>query len=138
MAAFVANVYFERGDAASPEVFTRICQVFDISGLGETNALVEATTMCSAGSREYIGGLADGAEITIEGNYEQGDTDLAAMIADQKAKTAKNYQIVVEQNSPSETFSFSAIPLSWTLNPSSDDRNTISFTFKVSGAITIA
>jgi len=135
--AFVGNIFFERGDAASPETFLRICQVFGIDGLGETNAIVEATTMCSEGSREYIAGLADGSEISIEANYEQNDTDLELLIADVKAKNVRNYQVVVEDVSPAEVFSFAAIPLSWTLNPSVDDRNTITFTYKVTGAITI-
>ena len=138
MTAFVGDIFFERGDGASPEVFTRICQVFSIDGIGETNALEESTTMCSAGSREYIGGLSDGAEFSIECNYEQDGTDLDQLRTDVRAKTAVNYQVVVEQLSPSELFAFAAIPLSWTLNPSVDGRNTMTFSFKISGAVTEA
>lgn len=138
MTAFVGNIFFEYGDAASPEVFTRVCQVFGISGVGETNALVDATTMCSAGSVEYIGGLKDGNEITFELNYEQADTDIGALIAQVKAKAVRNYQVVVEQLSPDEVFSFAGLPLSWELVPSVDGRNTFNFVVKVSGDITIS
>lgn len=139
MAAFIGNIFFEVGDGASPvEAFTRVCQVFAIDGFGATNALEEATTMCSGGSREYIAGLADGAEFSIECNYEQDDAGLAGLRADVVAKATKNYQIVVEQNSPNKTFSFAAVPLSWVINPSVDGRNTITFGFKISGAITEA
>src|ERR1700746_867534 len=99
MAASVGNIFFERGDGGSPESFTRICEIFSISGLGETNALVETTTFCSGGKREYIPGLADGAEITVEANYDAEATDLADMIADVKAKARRNYRIVVDQGS---------------------------------------
>lgn len=138
MTAFVGNIFFERGDGGSPEVFDRVCPVMSISGLGEVNELVDVTTFCSAGNREFIGGLSDGVEITIEANYETDSTDLAAMIADVKAKLNKNYQIVAEDGSPETVFSFNGTPLSWTLNPSVDDKNSISFTIKISGQITIS
>lgn len=136
--AFVGEMFLDRGNGASPEVFTRICEVFGISGLGESNELVEATSFCSNGSREYIGGLADGEEITVECNYEQGDAGLLAMITDVKNKTTRNFRVSVEHSSPAEVFSFAAVCLSWTLNPSVDDRNTISFGLKITGSVTIA
>jgi len=68
--AFVGNVFLHRGKTGSPAEYERVCQVFSIGGLGATNALIDATTFCSGGSREYIGGLADGAEMTLELNYE--------------------------------------------------------------------
>ena len=135
----VGGIFFERGGDGSPLSYTRICSVFSISGLGETNALVETTDFCSGGNREYIGGLADGTEITIEANYDATDSNIVTLINDAKAKTIHDYRIQVEDGgSPQTNFTFEAIPLSWTLNPSVDDRNTISFTLKISGAITIA
>lgn len=136
--AFVGDIFLERGDGASPEAYTRICQVFGISGLGESNELVEATTFCSAGNREYIGGLADGEEMSIECNYEQGDVSLLAMIADVKAKIVRGFRVVAEGQSPAEVFSFDAVCMSWVLNPAVDDRNTITFGLKISGAVTVA
>lgn len=139
MSVKVGGIYFERGGDGSPISYTRMCDVFSISGLGETNALVETTTFCSNGNREYIGGLADGAEITIEANYDDSDSDLVQLITDAKNKVLHDYRVVVEDGgSPQTNLTFEAIPLSWTLNPSVDDRNTISFTYKISGPITIA
>lgn len=139
MSVKVGGIYFERGDDASPVAYTRMCDVFSISGLGETNALVETTTFCSNGNREYIGGLADGAEITIEANYDDSDSGLTQLINDAKAKTIHDYRVVVEDGgSPQTALTFEAIPLSWTLNPSVDDRNTITYTYKISGPISIA
>jgi len=34
-------------------------------------------------------------------------------------------------------YTFAAVALAWVLNPAVDDRNTISFTFKISGDITV-
>jgi hypothetical protein len=139
--AFVGDIFLYRGGSgspASPQTFTKVCQVFGMSGLGQTNALVDATTFCSAGSREYIGGLADGAEMTVECNYESDATVLFAMIADVTGKVTRSFQVRDESGSPQVVFSFDAACLGWSLNPSVDDRNTITFTLKISGAITIS
>lgn len=135
---FVGKIYFERGTAIPAVSFDRVCEVFSISGVGETNELVETTTFCSSGFREYIAGLADGEEITLEANYKPGSDDLSNLIADVKAKVTRTYRLVIEQGSPETTMTFDAAPLSWVLNPSVDDRNTISYTLKISGEIEIA
>ena len=138
--AFVGNVFLHREKGGSPGEYERVCQVFGISGLGQTNDLIEATTFCSGGNREWINGLADGSEITLECNYETGTTGaiLGIMIADVQAKNQRKFIVSVDDGSPSQRFSFTAICLSWTLNPAVDDRNTISFGLKVSGAITLS
>jgi hypothetical protein len=135
--AFIGKMFFERGDGASPEGFARVCQVFSISGLGKTKTLVDVTTFCSNGTREYIPGLADGQEMTIEANYEIGDPNLANLMADADSDTNKNYRVVVGEGSPTTVFSFAGVPLSWVVNPSVDNRNTITFTIKISGDITV-
>lgn len=137
MSAFVGKFFFERGDGGSPEAFERLCQAMNINGLGETNDLVDVTTFCSNGNREYISGLADGQEMTVEANYESGDALITAMINDVKNKTNKNYRVIEDNGSPETVYSFAGTPLSWVLNPSVDDKNTISFTIKISGEITI-
>jgi len=135
--AFVGNVFLHRGKTGSPAEYERVCQVFSIGGLGATNALIDATTFCSGGSREYIGGLADGAEMTLELNYETAAKVINEMIDDVTHKETRNFKISVDDGSPSRVFSFAGVCLSWTFNPSVDDRNTISFGVKISGAITV-
>lgn len=142
--AFVGSMYLYRGSGASPEVFSKVCQVFSISGVGATNELVDATTFCSDGAREYIGGLADGAEITLECNYESAAMAgspqgiLNKMLTDVADKAIRNFRVQDENSSPAIVFGFAAICLGWALNPSVDDRNTITFTLKVTGDITVS
>lgn len=143
--AFVGGVYLWRGNGGSPQDFERVCQVFGISGLGETNALVDATTFCSEGSAEYIGGLKDGSEVTLELNYETVLPDASVideMIADVKAKRTVSYQLrahgdIDNPDDVKQTFHFDALSLSWTLNPSPTAKNSISFGVKVSGDIDV-
>ena len=136
--AFVGNVFLEREKSGSPNEYTRMCEVFGISGLGQVNALIDATTFCSGGSREYIGGLADGTEVTLECNFETGSTAERSLIASVAAKETLGFRLAVDDGSPTMFFTFDAVCLSWTFNPSVDDRNTISFGLKVSGDIVIS
>lgn len=139
--AFVGRVFLARGDGGSPEVFTRVCQNFGISGLGQTNDLIEATTFCSDGNKEYIGGLADGAAVTLEMNFETvlpNAQVLDDMRADVRNKAVRDFEIQVEGETKGVVdliFAFSATCLSWTLNPAPGAKNAISFGIKISGDI---
>lgn len=139
--AFVSGFTLKRQqDPSSPAVFTAIPEVFSISGVGQTNALVDVTNFDSAGSREYVGGLADGQEITIECNYVPEHANFAqqsGMISDVTGKVTRGFQLLATGSSPNVLFEFSAAVLSYAVGPSIDDKNTITFTAKISGAITI-
>lgn len=138
MTAFIGKIFFEKGNDASPATYSRVCEVFSISGLGKTKTLVDVTTFCSNGVREYIPGLADGQEMTIEANYDPESTNIDTLISDVGQDFNRDYRLVVEfGGSPQKTFTFSGVPLSWVINPSVDNRNTITFTVKISGDITI-
>lgn len=143
--AFVGGVYLWRGDGGSPQTFTRVCQLFGISGLGETNALIDATTFCSDGSAEYIGGLKDGAEMTLELNYETVLPDAAVideMIRDVKNRATRSFELRAhgDIDNPAtvlQTFHLDALALSWTLNPSPTAKNAISFGCKITGDVDV-
>lgn len=139
--AFVSGFTLKRQQTpTSPTVYTAIPEVFSISGVGQTNDLVDVTNFDSAGSREYVGGLADGQEITIEANYVPEHASFAqqeGFITDVVNKTTRNFQLLVTGSSPNVLFAFAAACLSYVINPSVDDRNTITFTAKISGAVTI-
>lgn len=143
--AFVGGIELWRGDGGSPQDFTRICQVFGISGLGETNAQVDATTFCSGGFAEYIAGLSDGSEVTLQLNYETVTPDALViddMIQSVKDKLTDSYQLRAygDKNNPAtrmQTFHFDGLALSWVLNPSPTAKNSISFGVKVTGEIDV-
>lgn len=117
-----------------------IPEVKSLSGLGQTNPLVDATSFDSS-AREYIAGLPDGEEITLECIYIPDNVVQVAMRNAVVAKATKALRIVTTNTvtSPNgvETFNFSVVMLGWVLNPSFDDVNTVTFTMKISGAITI-
>lgn len=136
--AFIGGLTVKLGDAASPEVFTAIEEVIDFPDMGESNELVDATHFGSNGSKEYIAGLSDGDEITIRCNLlNTGNTQQVAMRTAVKAKATRNFEVVLTDGTNAETYAFAATLLSWKAGPTIDDRNTMDFTAKISGAITI-
>lgn len=134
--ANISQFKIQLGDAASPEVFANIEEVLSIGGFGKLNELIEVTNFDSGLNKEYIAGLADGQEITVEANYYEAATQQQALIAAVDAGSTRNFRIVNEVPSPDETFSFACVCLGWNIVPSPTEQNRITFTLKITGSIT--
>lgn len=125
---------FKRGNGASPEVFTTIVEMHDIPDFGAEAALVEVTNFDSPnGTREYISGLADGVQFTVQGNSRLDNQTQLNLIADFDAKVLRNFQIHL--TSPQGIWSFAALVIGWKFNVPVASSQQITFTFKVSGVI---
>lgn len=136
--ATVGGFQVEVGVAGGSPAYSTVPEVISISGLGASNDLIDATHFGSAGSREYIGGLADGTEITLECNYIGANAIQETMIGYSAAKNTCALRITHTGSSPNVVFTFNAAAIGWEAAPAVDDRNTISFTYKISGAISVA
>lgn len=123
------------GNGASPEVFTTIGEVVSIGDFGQENDLIDATHLEST-AKEYIYGLADGVEFEIVANYKPTNAQHVAMLAAQAAKTTKNFQLVMPTGLGSLKFDFSALVRSWSIPFSSNEIIQISWSLKISGAVT--
>jgi hypothetical protein len=124
----------------SPETMSAVPEVRSLSGLGKTNPLVDVTNFDSA-AREYIAGLADGQEVTLECNYLPGNTVQGNMITGVNNGVNRYLRVRVQDavHSPTttKTYTMEVTMLSWVLNPSFEDANTMTFTMKISGDITV-
>lgn len=111
---------------------TAIAEVLSISGPSLTRETVDATSMDSATRhREFISGLRDAGEVSLELNYtEAGFTALKAEYDDD---TAGAYTIDLANG---DTFAFSGFLTELTSEHPLDDKVTISATFKITGAVT--
>lgn len=138
-AAIVGGFSFKRQAASgSPITYVTVPEVVSISGLGAQNELVDATSFDSAGSREYVGGLADGQEVSIECIYVPNSVQQEAFIAAVAAKATSNFKVTVTSSSPNVNFAFAAANIGWSVAPSVDGVDHITFTIKISGAITVS
>jgi len=129
--AFTGGLSVKHGDGASPEVFTAIEEVQSLSGLGKTNPLIDVTHHAST-AREYIAGLPDGAELTIECNRVHTASNIQdAVIAEVDAKTNFNMEITLTDGTTSLTYSFVCTPVSWSVAPSYDDKTALTLVVKM-------
>ena len=135
--AFMSGVTIKVSNNASPEVYTTIGEAISLSGLGKTNALVDVTNFDSNGSREYISGLADGTEIGLQCNFLPADTVQSTLTGFVDSKTNTNLQITITDGTTPKIYTFTVTPLSWTIEPAVDDKNTITYSLKISGGITV-
>jgi hypothetical protein len=132
---FVGGIFLAIGDGASPENFTRYCEVDSISGVGQANALIDVTTFCSNGVKQYIPGLSDGKQVTFGANYAMNEPLQENLIADVENKATRNVQIQIEGDSPGRTFKMALAMLDYELDPQVAKQNVIKFVGKITGPI---
>ena len=126
----------------SPHAYEVVDEVMSVSGLGKSNPLIDVTSFDSA-AREYLAGLPEGQEISVEAvRVHTASNKQDNLISDIDNKLTSGFKLTLTNTltSPNlvKTYTFSAVCLSWVINPSFDDANKISFTLKISGAITVA
>jgi len=136
-AAYTGGLTVKYGDGATPEVFAAIEEVISMGGFGKTNPLIDTTSHDST-AREYIAGLPDGAEITLECNRVHTASNIQDdVIGEIDAKTTFNLQILLTDGTTLITYDFAVVPVSWNITPSYDDKTTLSMALKITGAITV-
>jgi predicted secreted protein len=98
-----------------------------------TKETIDATHQNSDGGwREFIGGLKDGGEMTIDVNYVPGDTGQAAMRA-AFAYDGAVYLLMTCPTVPPTQLNFRAIAIGDSGDMPFDDKMTGTFTLKVTG-----
>lgn len=135
--SFIGGVTIKLGDGEETESFTALKKVNSFAGLGKTNPLVEDSSFDSVNSREYIAGLADGKEITMNQSFLPDNTEQKSLMAAVDSRTNVNLEVVVDNGVNNvTTFGVTVVPLEWDLAPSWEDKNNVAFTLKISGDIT--
>lgn len=139
--AYLSNIKVELVGTASPITYTELPEVMGGVQIGETLPLVDVTHLQST-SREYIGGLADGDEFSLECNrILNASPDIQALFISLKGQT-RTLRVTATNTrvSPNTTavYTFSAVFLGWTSNPAVGEQDKITYNFKISGGVTIA
>lgn len=128
---------FASGNGASPEVFTTLGEVTAITPPGWSRDTVDATHMQSPGAhREFIAGLADAGEVSMDVNYVPGNAAAAALEAE-KALTGSSAAINRRITFPDGSYmTFVGILTAFEPDAPIDDKMSASVTMKVSGVPT--
>jgi predicted secreted protein len=122
---------FSRGDGADPEVFTAVAHITEIGGPEESRETYDVTAHDSPNQwRQFIGGLKDGGEVSLELNFFPEDHQV--LRGDIDDEEPRSYRIVWPDTS-STTVTFSAVFTGMSPAAPHDDKLTASATYKVSG-----
>ena len=126
---------FGIGDGASPEVFAAVAAVTSITPPGLSRDSIDATQMDSAEKwREFIPGLKDGGEATIEGHFVPGGDAQDDLVAALSADTG-NFRITFPN---ANTWTFAGFCTGFETTDPLDDKMMFTATFKITGKPTFA
>jgi len=124
------------GNGASPEVFTTIAEVKSIDGPGGQSNEIDVTDLSST-AKEYVLGLQDEGDITLDMNYIPSNVQHAQLRSDRAAGTQRNYRISFT-DSPVTTWTFAARVKGFSISNAVDNVTGLSVVLRVSGSITEA
>ena len=101
------GIQMQKGDGASPEVFTKIAGITDMPTINTQKSTVEDTTIGDL-IRHYVHGIGEPPEITFTLRFYTGDTSQSSLVTEYDSETESNYQVITP-DSPSSTYEFRAI-----------------------------
>jgi predicted secreted protein len=129
------GIKLQRGDGLTPtEGFVAIANVTSVKGPEVERETYDVTAHDSPnGWREFIGGLKDGGEVSVEVNYDPRAHD--PLISDFEDSAPRNYKMLFPGTLGS--WAFAAILSGFSQEAPVDDKLSAELTFKVSGKPTI-
>jgi hypothetical protein len=130
------GVLFQRGNGATPEVFTTIGEVVSFNGPDGSASEIDVTSLTSS-AKEFRLGLYDEGQISFECNLLPVDTAQIGLRADRAAGTQRNFQIVLTDTGTT-TLSFAAFVKQFAISGGVDAVMKASVTLRVTGTVTWA
>lgn len=129
---------FAIGDGGSPEAFTALAEVLDVSAPSDSVDVIEVTHQTSPGrTKEFIAGLNDPGECSFTINFIPGAGDDTALQAIRTPSTSTNFRITFPDTG-STTWTFAGFLTSYTPTAPVNDRMTADITIKLTGSYTAA
>ena len=129
----------KRGDGGSPEAFTDVAELVDISGPSGSLAMIEVTNLGSPGSaREYIASLIDNGTVSCQANFDPTNSQqspTAGIISDRDNRVKRNWK-VVWSNAAATTAAFAGFIESFSTDQKTGDKAVFNFAIRIVGAIT--
>jgi hypothetical protein len=124
-----------KGDAASPEIFTEVAQVMNISGPDGSTGEIDVTNLAST-IKEFVPSLPDMGTVACEASWDPKLTSHIAISTDFLAQTTGNWEIRLS-NSPRTIIAFTGFPNSFSTSIGVDDKVGLSFGVRISAQYTI-
>lgn len=116
-----------RGDGADPEEFEPIANITSLDPPGISRETLDVTAHDSPnGYMEFLGGLKDPGEVSVDANYDPSEHD--KLVADFEEDEPINYEIAFPDGT---VWTFGAILTNFEPEAPYDDKLTASITLKV-------
>ncbi|MEM3453498.1 MAG: phage tail tube protein [Candidatus Hadarchaeum sp.] len=134
------GTYLKVGDGGSPETFTTIAEVKDITGPDFTLDTVEVTNQDSGHWKEFIPTLLAAGEVRFSVNFVPTDATQGystGLLKDMVNRTKRNFKLVFPDAS-STTWSFSAYVTAFSPKAAVRDVLAADITLKITGQPTLA
>jgi hypothetical protein len=129
---------FWLGDGASPEVFTEIAEVFDITPPNEATDTVETTHMKSPNrNKEFTKGLTDPGEASFEMNFLPGSASEAKILGAKSSpgKVGARIDFPKVGAAAAQRWDFDMLVLGYEPAMPNDDKMTATVSGKVTGSV---
>lgn len=121
---------------ANSTALTELAEVTSVSLPDEQTAEVEVTHYKSPGrTREFISGLNDAGEITIEMNFVPGSATDDLLVAAKADGQTRTMRVVVTDAADAEMYTFPGFVRGYARSIPIDDRMTATVTIRVAGAV---
>lgn len=129
------GVLIQRGDGASPEVFTTVPEIVSFDGPGGSASEIDVSDLAST-AREFRMGLKDEGDFSFEMMYLPNNAQHSGLQTDRTNRTQRNFKITLT-DSPQSTMSFAAFVREFSISGGVDDVVRASVTLRITGAVTI-
>lgn len=128
------GIQVQRGDGASPEVFTAIAELLDVTGPGLDSLMLDATSHDSTNNaRDKIAAkIVDAGQVVMNLHFLPGSAGHKALITDMYAFTRKNWKLSFP-DSPATVWPFVAMVQHIEMSAPFEDKLTFDVTLEISG-----
>lgn len=136
MAVNTQGTALKVSDMASPEVYTTIAGVTNVSGPSGSRQVIDKTTLADTARQKDVG-IADYGQYTFDLVFDRDEATNATLDTLFASGALNNFQLVVG-DSPNDTYSFSGYVLNLSKTFNIDDVARASCTIEIAGAVTVA
>lgn len=130
-AAIGYGIDFQRSDMAETPAFVTVGEILNVTPPSLSRDTVDATHSKSPNRfREFIAGLRDGGEVSVEIQYRPSSVGALAAIADFETDTPVDYKVIFPDTAE---WAFKALCTAIDVDTPIDDKMVGTFTYKVTG-----
>ncbi len=123
------KLYVDEG--SSP--FTLVGELISFAGPDGSANVIDVTNLSST-AREYLMGVSDSGQMSLELNYDPADGGQDRLQALFDSRAVNSYQLVMT-DTPATILTFSAFALSFSIAGGVDDKVALSVTLQITGPV---